>query len=155
MHRFIMVQLCLPVMQEEESEIRKYIIENDLLEAIIALPNDMFYNTGIPTYIFVFSNRKGKNRKRKIQLINATSEVFYKKMRKSLGKKRVEYTTENIKQITKLFLDFKESEYSKIFDNKDFGYSQIIVHRPERDEQGNIVTDKRGKSKFRQQFERL
>jgi len=130
-----------------ESEIRKYIIENDLLEAIIALPNDMFYNTGIPTYIFIFSNRKAKNRKGKIQLINATSEVFYKKMRKSLGKKRVEYTSENIKQITKLFLDFKEGEYSKIFDNEDFGYSQIIVHRPERDEQGNIVTDKKGNSK--------
>ncbi len=113
-----------------ESEIRKYIIENDLLEAIVALPNDMFYNTGIPTYIFIFSNRKAKNRKGKVQLINATSETFYNKMRKSLGKKRVEFLTEHISVIEKMFLNFEESEYSKIFDNEDFGYAQITVNRP-------------------------
>ena len=113
-----------------ESEIRRYIIENDLLEGIIALPNDMFYNTGIPTYIFLFTNRKAKHRKGKVQLINATGELFYSKMRKSLGKKRVEFSAEHIPVIEKMFVDFKENEYSKIFDNNDFGYSQITVHRP-------------------------
>ncbi len=130
-----------------ESEIRKYIIENDLLEAIVALPNDMFYNTGIPTYIFLFSNRKAKDRKGKVQLINATSEQFYNKMRKSLGKKRVEFLPEHIDAIEKMFLNFEENEYSKIFDNEDFGYAQIIVNRPLRDEDGKIVTDSKKKPK--------
>jgi len=113
-----------------ESEIRKYIIENDYLEAIIALPNDMFYNTGIPTYIFLITNRKSQQRKGKVQLINATSEDFYSKMRKSLGKKRVEFLPEHINKIEKTFLNFEENEYSKIFDNADFGYAQITVNRP-------------------------
>lgn len=130
-----------------ESEIRKYIIENDLLEAIVALPNDMFYNTGIPTYIFLFTNRKAKNRKGKVQLINATSEKFYYKMRKPLGKKRVEFSVENIPVIEKMFLNFEENEYSKIFDNADFGYAQITVNRPLKDEKGKIVTDNKGKPK--------
>ncbi|MEP7197466.1 MAG: class I SAM-dependent DNA methyltransferase [Saprospiraceae bacterium] len=130
-----------------ESEIRRHIIENDLLEAIIALPNDMFYNTGIPTYIFVFTNRKAKNRKGKVQLINSTSEKFYYKMRKPLGKKRVEFSTAHIPVIEKMFIDFEENEYSKIFDNTDFGYNQITVHRPEKDEQGNIVYPSKGKPK--------
>jgi type I restriction enzyme M protein len=127
-----------------ESEIRKYIIENDLLEAIVALPNDMFYNTGIPTYIFLFSNRKSQNRKGKVQLINATSEKFYSKMRKPLGKKRVEFLTEHVGMIEKTFLNFEENEYSKIFDNADFGYAQITVNRPLRDENGNIVYERKG-----------
>ncbi|MBL7766512.1 MAG: SAM-dependent DNA methyltransferase [Chitinophagaceae bacterium] len=130
-----------------ESEIRKYIIENDLLEAIVALPNDMFYNTGIPTYIFLFTNRKAKNRKGKVQLINATSEKFYYKMRKSLGKKRLEFLPEHIASIEKTFLNFEENEYSKIFDNEDFGYAQISVNRPLKDEKGNLVTDSKGKPK--------
>jgi len=130
-----------------ESEIRKHILENDLLEAIIALPNDMFYNTGIPTYIFILANRKAVHRKGKVQLINATGEVFYNKMRKSLGKKRVEYKAEHIALIEKLFMDFEENEYSKIFDNADFGYNQITVHRPERNEKGNIVYASKGKPK--------
>ncbi|MBK6484080.1 MAG: SAM-dependent DNA methyltransferase [Chitinophagaceae bacterium] len=130
-----------------ESEIRKYIIKNDLLEAIIALPNDMFYNTGIPTYIFVFTNRKSKHREGKVQLINATSEKFYYKMRKPLGKKRVEFSTEHISVIEKMFIDFEENEYSKIFDNSDFGYNQITVHRPERDEKGKIIYASKGKPK--------
>lgn len=130
-----------------ESEIRKYIIENDLLEVIVALPNDMFYNTGIPTYIFIMTNRKSAHRKGKIQLINATDELFYSKMRKSLGKKRVEFKPENITSIEKLYADFKENEYSKIFDNEDFGYAQITVHRPLRDEQGEMITDSKGKPK--------
>lgn len=130
-----------------ESEIRKYFIENDLLEAILALPNDLFYNTGIPTYIFLFNNRKTDKRKGKIQLINVTSDKFYAKMRRPLGKKRVEFSAEHIKDITGLFMAFEENEYSKIFDNADFGYSQITVHRPLRDEKGNIVTISKGKPK--------
>lgn len=130
-----------------ESEIRKYLLENDLLEAIIALPNDMFYNTGIPTYIFIIANRKAANRVGKLQLINATSDLFYSKMRKPLGKKRVEFKHNDITAIEKLYLAFEETEYSKIFDNNDFGYSQITVHRPERDEKGNLIYASKGKLK--------
>ncbi len=115
-----------------ESEIRKFIIENDMLEVIIALPNDIFYNTGIPTYIFIITNRKPEYRKNKIQLINANGEQFYGKMKKSLGSKRNELVPRNINGITKLYQDFKETEYSKLFDNNEFGYAQIIVHRPLR-----------------------
>ena len=115
-----------------ESEIRKHIIESDMLEAIIALPNDIFYNTGIPTYIFIITNRKPKHRKGKVQLINANGDRFYGKMKKSLGSKRNELVPRNINDITKLYLDFKETEHSKLFDNNEFGYSQIIVHRPLR-----------------------
>lgn len=130
-----------------ESEIRKYFIKNDLVEAILALPNDLFYNTGIPTYIFIFNNRKSAEREGKIQLINVTSEKFYTKMRRPLGKKRVEFSPEQIAEITGLFMKFEENEYSKIFDNAEFGYSQITVHRPLRDEDGKIVTVGKGKPK--------
>ncbi len=115
-----------------ESEIRKHIIESDMLEAIIALPNDIFYNTGIPTYIFIITNRKPEHRKGKVQLINANGENFFGKMKKSLGSKRNELTKKNIDDITKLYLEFKPTEHSKIFDNNEFGYAQIIVHRPLR-----------------------
>lgn len=130
-----------------ESEIRKYLFENDLLEAIIALPNDLFYNTGIPTYIFILTNKKEKKRKGKLQLINVTAEQFYSKMRKPLGKKRVQFDANHIKAITKLFLDFGTNGCSIILDNTDFGYSQITVHQPEKDEQGNVVLDSKGKPK--------
>lgn len=115
-----------------ESEIRKHILENDLLEAIIALPNDIFYNTGIPTYIFIITNRKPEHRQGKVQLINANGENFFGKMKKSLGSKRNELIPKNINDITKLYQDFKETEFSKLFDNNEFGYAQIIVHRPLR-----------------------
>jgi type I restriction enzyme M protein len=115
-----------------ESEIRKHIIESDMLEAIIALPNDIFYNTGIPTYIFIITNRKPEHRKGKVQLINANSDQFYGKMKKSLGSKRNELVPKNINDITKLYLEFKPTEHCKIFDNNEFGYAQIIVHRPLR-----------------------
>jgi type I restriction enzyme M protein len=115
-----------------ESEIRKHILENDLLDAIIALPNDIFYNTGIPTYIFIITNRKPKHRQGKVQLINANGDQFYGKMKKSLGSKRNELVPRNINDITKLYLNFKETDFSKLFDNNEFGYSQIIVHRPLR-----------------------
>lgn len=111
-----------------ESNIRKWIIENDLLEGIIALPTDMFYNTGIATYIWVLTNKKEEKRKGKIQLVNASE--YYQSMRKSLGNKRKEITPEQIKEITSLYNSFEESENSKIFDNEDFGYRKITVERP-------------------------
>ncbi|MDI3534518.1 MAG: type restriction enzyme protein [Thermosediminibacterales bacterium] len=119
-----------------ESEIRRWIIENDMLEGIVALPDQLFYNTGISTYIWIVTNRKnadpkkGPVRKGKIQLVNAVD--FYKKMRKSLGNKRNEITEEQIKEITRIYGEFKENEYCKIFDNEDFGYQKIVVERPLR-----------------------
>lgn len=130
-----------------ESGIRQYILENDLLECIIQLPNDMFYNTGISTYIWIISNVKEEKRKGKVQLINASSLDFYKSMRKPLGDKRVELSGEHIIKIQELYFEFKESEYSLIFDNEDFGSYQVIVHQPEKDESGNIITDAKGKPK--------
>lgn len=127
-----------------ESEIRKYLFENDLVDAIIALPTDMFYNTGIPTYILLLSNRKAAHRKGKTQLINATTEEFYTSLRKTLGKKRVEITQEQVDKIYDLYEKFEESEYSKIFDNNEFGYTQIKVHQPKKDEKGNVVRKKGG-----------
>ena len=111
-----------------ESNIRKWIIENDWLEAIVALPDQLFYNTGIFTYIWIVTNRKAPARKGKIQLINAVE--FYQKMRRSLGKKRNEISEEQIKEIACIYGEFAESEYTKIFDNEDFGYRKIAVERP-------------------------
>ena len=123
------------------SEIRRYILENDLLEAIIALPNDIFYNTGIATYIWVLSNKKaGTVREGKVQLINA-NEMFVKR-RKALGNKRNDISKEDIAEITKIYGDFKESEISQIYDDEDFGYTKITVERPLRDEEGNLVLKK-------------
>ena len=134
-----------------ESEIRRYILENDLLEAIVALPTDMFYNTGIATYVWVLSSHKPANRKGKVQLINASKEraktggrgrsgggeiegndehVFYAAMRKSLGSKRKELTPAAIDVIVKTYGQFAENEFSKIFDYKEFGYRRITVERP-------------------------
>ena len=113
------------------SEIRKYILENDLLETIIALPNDIFYNTGIATYIWVLSNKKaGTRREGKVQLINANG--LYEKRRKALGNKRNDIPESAIQEITRLYGDFVESEISKIFDATDFGYTKITVERPLR-----------------------
>ena len=134
-----------------ESEIRRYILEHDLLEAIIALPTDMFYNTGIATYIWILSNNKAPNRKGKVQLINASKErpknggrgrsgggestdeiehVFYAAMRKSLGSKRRELTEDGIETIVKTYGQFVENEFSKIFDYQEFGYRRVTVERP-------------------------
>jgi type I restriction enzyme M protein len=113
-----------------ESEIRRWIIENDWLEAIVALPNDMFYNTGITTYVWVLTNRKRKERRGKIQLINATD--LFVKMRKNLGSKRNELSSENIVEIVELYGDVTNNGRSKLFDNTDFGYRQITVERPLR-----------------------
>lgn len=130
-----------------ESEIRRYLFEHDLLECIIALPTDMFYNTGIPTYIFLLSNRKSEERKGKVLLVNATGKQFYKLMKKNLGKKRVELLEEHVQKIVDLYLDFKEGKNTKIFDNEDLGYRQIIVHQPLRESDGKIITDSRGNPK--------
>ena len=120
------------------SEIRRYLLERDLLEAIIALPNDIFYNTGIATYIWVLSNKKaGTRREGKVQLINANG--LFEKRRKSLGNKRNDIPPSAIAEITRLYGDFAETELSKIFDNEDFGYTKVTVERPLRDEQGNLV----------------
>jgi type I restriction enzyme M protein len=113
-----------------ESNIRRWIIENDWLEAIIALPLNMFYNTGIATYIWVLTNRKPKHRKGKVQLIDATE--WFKPLRKNLGKKNCELSADDIGRITDLFLGFKETPQSKIFPNAAFGYWKIVVERPLR-----------------------
>jgi type I restriction enzyme M protein len=113
-----------------ESEIRKYLIENDWLECIIALPKNIFYNTGIPTYVWIVSNRKPEHRKGKVQLINALE--LYVKLRKNLGDKNCELTAEHIDQITQLYLDFKETDISKIYPSEYFGYYKITVERPLR-----------------------
>jgi type I restriction enzyme M protein len=133
-----------------ESEIRRYVLENDLVEAIIGLPTDMFYNTGISTYIWILSNRKPAERKGKVQLLDASS--YWQKMRKSLGSKRKELSTEHIEEITQLFGNFEEAKkdgkpISRIFRNEDFGYRTITVERPLRDEAGNVVLGQRGKAK--------
>ncbi|EAJ7111509.1 SAM-dependent DNA methyltransferase [Campylobacter upsaliensis] len=110
--------------------IRKYIIENDFLEAIIALPTNMFYNTGIPTFIWILTNNKIESKKGKVQLINATKETYYTKMKKSLGQKQNNMTKEHIDKITNLFLANKENDDCKIFDNTEFGYAKITIERP-------------------------
>ena len=113
-----------------ESEIRRWIIENDWLEAIVALPDQLFYNTGISTYLWIVTNRKEQNRKGKIQMVNATS--FFKKMRKSLGNKRNEICEDQRNQISKIYGDCKENEFVRIFDSTEFGYRRITVERPLR-----------------------
>ena len=111
-----------------ESEIRRYILEHDLLEGIVAMPTDMFYNTGIATYVWILSNRKSTERKGKVQLINATD--MGASMRKSLGSKRKYLTEEQIEAITRRYGRFEESETCKIFDTTEFGYRRITVERP-------------------------
>lgn len=122
------------------SDIRKYLLGNDLLEAIIALPNDIFYNTGIATYIWVLSNNKEKRRMGKVQLINANG--LYEKRRKSLGNKRNDIPQTAIDEIAKIYGDFRENKLSKIFKNEDFGYRKVVVERPLRDESGKPILKK-------------
>ena len=137
-----------------ESEIRRYVLENDLLEAIVGLPTDMFYNTGISTYVWIISNRKPATRKGKVQLIDASG--FWQKMRKSLGSKRKELSEEHIDEITRLFGQFVEAKQgdkpiSRIFKNEDFGYRTITVERPLRDAAGKVVLGEKGKQKGKPQ----
>ena len=113
-----------------ESNIRRWIIENDWLEAIVALPLNMFYNTGIATYVWVLTNRKPENRKGRVQLIDATQ--WYTPLRRNLGQKNCELSPENVQQICDTFIDFEETEQSKIFPNEAFGYWKVTVERPLR-----------------------
>lgn len=135
-----------------ESNARRYLIESDLVEAIIALPDNMFYNTGIGTYIWVLSNKKEARRKGKIQLIDATQ--MKSPLRKNMGNKNCEFTPDIRKEIIRLFLDMEESDVSKIFDNSEFGYWNVTVDRPlrlrvfpereipEKDEKGKVLFKK-------------
>lgn len=111
-----------------ESNIRKWIIANDMLEAIVALPDQLFYNTGIFTYIWIVTNNKEKRRHGKVQLINGVK--FYEKMKTSLGNKRHYITDSQIAQISKIYDDFETNEHCKVFENQDFGYTRITVERP-------------------------
>ena len=148
-----------------ESNIRKWIIENDWLEAIIALPDQLFYNTGISTYIWILTNKKSPERKGKIQLINATGvkdeelveagklpfNRFWEKMARSLGNKRKELPENGQERgigfITKIYGDFQENEFCKIYPNEFFGYWRVTVERPQRDEEGNIIKKRDGTPK--------
>lgn len=123
-----------------ESNLRRYIIENDLLEAIVAMPEKMFYNTGIGTYVWVVTNRKAPNRRGKVQLINATE--MKTPLRKNLGEKNCELSEADRRHIIDLLINFEETPESKIFDNEEFGYWEVPVLRPKRDKEGNIVYKK-------------
>ena len=126
-----------------ESNARRYMIENDLIEAIIALPEKMFYNTGIGTFIWVLSNRKEERRKGKIQLIDATA--IKTPLRKNMGEKNCELSPAQRQEIVRIFMAFEESEISKIFPNSEFGYWKVSVQQPLLDEQGNPALDKKGR----------
>lgn len=123
-----------------ESNLRRYIIENDLLEAIVAMPEKDFYNTGIATYIWVITNRKEERRRGYVQLIDASK--ICSPLRKNLGEKNCETTEDDRNRILQLLMDFKETPESKIFRNEEFGYWQVPVLRPKRDKEGNIVLKK-------------
>ena len=128
-----------------ESEIRRWIIESDWLEAIVALPTEMFYNTGIATYVWVLTNRKPQRRRGKVQLIDASD--VYAKMRKSLGNKRNYLTDVQIDEVVRLYTLFEEGEKVRIFDNADFGYTKVRVDRPQRTSGGEVERDKAGNPK--------
>jgi type I restriction enzyme M protein len=161
--RFCIVQNGSPLFTggagSGESEIRRYLLENDLVEAIIALPTEMFYNTGISTYLWVVTNHKQPERKGKLQLIDASE--FWQRMRKSLGSKRKELSAEHIAEITRIFGEFKEVRrpeadgtmvpISLIFPNESFGYRTITVERPLRDVDGKVVLGTKGKQKGKPQ----
>jgi len=127
-----------------ESEIRKWIIENDWLECVVSLPDQLFFNTGISTYIWIVSNKKNKTRKGKVQLIDGSS--FHKSMKKSLGSKRKFIDDEQRDDLLKLYTDFKDGEFSKIFNNEFFGYTKVTIEQPTL-KNGKVVKDKNGKPK--------
>lgn len=129
-----------------ESNLRRFIIESDMLEAVIALPEKMFYNTGIATFLWIVTNRKDAKRKGKVQLVDATT--IKTPLRKNLGEKNCMLSKPDRKQIMDIYMAFEENEHCKIFPNKEFGYWEITVDRPLRDENGKIVTDKKGKPKM-------
>ena len=126
-----------------ESNARRFMFENDLVEAIIALPESMFYNTSLGTYIWVLTNKKEERRKGKVQLIDATA--LKSPLKKNMGKKSCELTPDIQKEILKIFLSMEESDVSKIFSNSDFGFWKITVLHPQLDEDGSVVVDKKGR----------
>ncbi len=128
-----------------ESEIRRWILENDLLDAIIGLPNQLFYNTSISTYIWILTNRKTKEKKGKVKLIDARK--FYRWMKKSLGDKRHEISVNDIDNIVSLYNSSTNNDIVKVFNTTDFAYRQITIERPLRDEKGDIIVDKKGEQK--------
>lgn len=138
-----------------ESEIRKWIISNDWLECIIALPKDLFYNTGINTYLWFLNNNKPRHRRGKVQLINANVpedkangvDGFCRPEKKSLGNKRNKIEAIHIEKLVEMYTNFEESKYSKIMNNDDFGFYQITVEQPEYDKNGQLVKDKKGNIK--------
>lgn len=131
-----------------ESGIRQYVIENDWLEAIVQLPNDLFYNTGISTYIWIITKNKSPEREGKVQLIDASK--MYEKRRKNIGEKRVDISEECRNMIVQAYGEFDSREYrlnekvveSKVFENEDFGYTRVTIESPQRDEEGNIILKK-------------
>ena len=127
-----------------ESEIRKWIIENDWLECIVALPDQLFFNTGISTYIWIVNNKKENSRKGKVQLINAAS--MFKTMKKSLGSKRKFIDENHAQEIIKAYTNFEESDFSKIYDNTFFGYTKATIEQPKK-ENGDVVRDRKGNPK--------
>jgi type I restriction enzyme M protein len=127
-----------------ESEIRKWIIENDWLECVVQLPDSLFFNTGITTYVWIVSNNKKSNRKGKVQLIDGSK--LFKSMKKSLGSKRKEVSDEQRELILQTYTDFKESDISKIFPNHFFGYTKVTIEQPLK-ENGEVVKDKKGNVK--------
>lgn len=129
-----------------ESNLRRYIIENDMLEAIIAMPEKDFYNTGIGTYIWIITNRKEARREGKVQLIDATT--IKTPLRKNLGEKNCETNDDDRKRILDLLMSFEENEYSRIFPNEEFGYWEVELFKPAKDESGNVIKDKKGKVKM-------
>jgi len=127
-----------------ESEIRRWIIENDWLECVVGLPDQMFFNTGISTYIWIVTNKKSDKRKGKVQLIDGSS--FYTKMRKNLGSKSKMVSDDQIGELTKLYTDFVENQFCKIFPNQFFGYTKVVIEQP-LIEDGKVVMDKKGNTK--------
>jgi type I restriction enzyme M protein len=127
-----------------ESNIRKWIIENDWLECVVQLPDQLFFNTGITTYIWIVNNRKKPNRKGKVQLIDGSN--LFKPMKKSLGNKRKFITDEMVEQLTKEYENFKDTEFSKIFKNEFFGYTKVVIEQP-LVKDGKVEMDKQGKPK--------
>lgn len=127
-----------------ESEIRKWIIENDWLECIVSLPDQLFFNTGISTYIWIVTNKKKTQRKGRVQLIDGSS--FYKSMKKSLGSKRKFIDDSQREQLLQTYQNFEENEFSKIYENEFFGYTKVSIEQP-KVEDGQIVRDKKGNPK--------
>ena len=125
-----------------ESNARRYMFENDLVEAIVALPESMFYNTSLGTYIWILTNKKDERRKGKVQLIDATG--LKSPLKKNMGKKSCELTPDLQKEIVRIFMAMEETEVSKIFSNTDFGFWKVTVLQPQTDWDGRILTDKRG-----------